>query len=353
MVTRLASMEDIRALARDKPDVSRAQIDALLQKHGFSASGSIQRLEGNFTNLTLNVETGTVGQVVLKIQFRQSRGFSLKAEYIATRALQSVDGVPVSGSLLFDGDGEPLPFQCLLIPYEPGEPGIGFYRGASRSMRLRLGALLGELLARVHNQTCPDPLRSEKTRDLRSWERTVRDTLFGDAALASSIEATLPELCDRLLFALDPAPEARILSGNVFLWGEPGLHNVLVENGGSLRITNVHDFQSAGWGTAKHDLQQVEGEAEAVAGPGSDHYEPGYVDAFRSSYRAAIEDPVATLSVEELKLLSIVKNIRGIRFFWDCGRLLHPRTPEFLGSAVSGLESLHGTASSTDETGGW
>lgn len=351
MVTRLASMEDIRALARDKPDVSRAQIDTLFEKHGFGASRSIHRLEGNFTNLTLNVETGKVGRVVLKIQFRQSRGFSLKAEFIATRALKSVDGVPVSGSLLFDGDGEPLPFQCLLVPQVPGESGVGYYKGASPPQRLRLGALLGELLARVHNQTCPEPLRSEKTRDLRSWERTVRDTLFGDAALASSIEATLPELCDRLLFALDPAPDARILSGNVFLWGEPGLHNVLVGNGGTLRITNVHDFQSAGWGTAKHDLQQVEG--EAAARPGSDHYEPGYVDAFRSSYRAAIEDPVATLSVEELKLLSIVKNIRGIRFFWDCGRLLHPRTPEFLGAAVSGLESLHGTASSTDETGGW
>lgn len=338
METRLASMEDIRALSCDKPDVSRAQIDALLQKHGFSASRSIQRLEGNFTNLTLNVETRSHGRIFLKIQFRQSRGFSLKVEFIATRALQAVDGVPVSGYLLFDGDGEPLPFECLLIPYEPGEPGIVFYRGASRSKRLRLGALLGETLARVHSQTCPEAVRSESTRDLASWKPIVRDALFGDAALASSIEATLPELWDRLLVVLDPVPEIRIGGRNVFLWGEPGLHNVLVENGRSLRITNVHDFQSAGWGTATHDLHQVEG--ETLARPDSDCYEPGYVEAFRSSYLAAIGKPLEPLSPDEEKLLEIVKNIRVIRFFWDCGRLLHPGTPDFLGAAMSNLESL-------------
>ncbi len=339
MVTRLASMEDIRALSDDKPDVSRAQIDAFLQKHGFSASGSIQRREGNFTNLTLDVETRSHGRIFLKIQFRHSRGFSLKTEYIATRALQAVDGVPLSGYLLFDGDGEPLPFECLLIPYEPGEPGIGFYRGASRSTRLRLGALLGETLARVHSQTCPQALRSENTRDLASWEATVGDALFGDAALASSIEAALPELWDRFLAALHPAPQVRLRGGSVFLWGEPGLHNVLVENGGSLRIANVHDFQSAGWGPPLRDLQQVEG--EAVARPGSDSHEPGYLEAFRSSYQAGIEKPVASLSAKEKRLFAAVENIRGIRFFWDCGRLLHPRTPDFLGAAVSGLESLH------------
>ena len=53
------------------------------------------------------------------------------------------------------------------------------------------------------------------------------------------------------------------------------------------------------------------------------------------------EKPVASqLSATEEKLLAIVKNLRGIRFFWDCGRLLHPRTPAFLGAAVSDLESL-------------
>ncbi|MDE3260175.1 MAG: aminoglycoside phosphotransferase family protein [Gemmatimonadota bacterium] len=339
METRLASMEDIRALSDDKPDVSRAQIDALLQKHGFSVSGSIQRLEGNFINLTLDVETRSHGRIFLKIQFRQSRGFSLKTEYIATRALQAVDGVPVSESLLYDGGGEPLPFECLLIPCEPGEPGIGFYRGASRSMQLRLGAFLGETLARVHSLTCPEVLRTESTRDLASWNFTVRDALFGDAALVSSIEATLPELWDRLLTVLKPAPEVRLTGRNVFLWGEPGLHNVLVENNGSLRIANVHDFQSAGWGTPALDLQQVEG--ESLAKPDSDCYEPGYVDAFRSSYQAVIGEPLAPLSPEEGKLLAVVKNARGIRFFWDCGRLLHPRTPDFLGAAVSDLERLH------------
>ncbi|MCE2440161.1 MAG: aminoglycoside phosphotransferase family protein [Candidatus Latescibacteria bacterium] len=331
-------MRDIRSLFRDKPAVSRARIDAFLEKHGFSTSRSVQRLDGNFTNLVLDVRTRSSGRVFLKIQFRQSRGFSLKTEFIATRVLQAAPGVPVSESIVYDGDREPLPFECLLIPREHGKPGVDYYRGASRAGRLRLGALLGETLARVHSQKCPKALRSENTGDLASWEATVRDAMFGDATLASSIEATLPELWDRLLAALHPAPEIRIGGGNVFLWGEPGLHNVFVDNGRSLRITNVHDFQSAGWGTATHDLKQVEG--ETVARPGSEYHEPGYLEAFRSSYQAAIEKPVAPLSAEEEKLLAIIKNIRGIRFFWDCGRLLHPRTPEFLGAAVSDLEGL-------------
>ena len=339
MGAELASMMEIRALFHDKPDVSRARIDALLEKHGFSSSLSIKRLDAtNFTNQIFLLDTLHHDCIILKTEFRQTSGFSLKNEFIATRALQSVPGVPVSESVVYDGDGNPLPFECLLIPREHGESGLSHYRGASRAQRLRLGAMLGETLARVHNQRCPEALQAENTRDLACWEGTVRDALCGDEALASAIETTLPELWKRLLAAMDPAPEARIRGGNVFLWGEPGLHNVLVEDGGSLRITNVHDFQSAGWGTAIHDLQQVEG--EAVAGPGSDHHEPGYLDAFRSSYRAAIEEPVAPLSAEEEKLLAVVKNIRGIRFFWDCGRLLHPRTPEFLGAAVGDLEGL-------------
>ena len=245
--------------------------------------------------------------------------------------------------MVYDGDGEPLPFECLLIPREvPGDSGLTHYEGASRAQRFQLAALLGEITgARAQSD---DVRKRFKPRIQGIWHRgrpPFRDALYGDVALASSLEATLPELWNRLLAALEPAPDVTIRGGNVFLWGEPGLHNVLVANGGSLRITNVHDFQSAGWGTAVHDLQQVEG--EAAAGPDSDHYEPGYLDAFRCSYRAAIEKQVATLTAEEEKLLAVVKKIRGIRFFWDCGRLLHPRTPEFLGAAVSGLESLKGT----------
>ena len=341
MVAELASMEDIRALSRNKLEVSRFDIDALLEKHGFSSSRTIQRLDGNFTNLTLDVETQAHGRVFLKMQFRRTRGFSLEAEFIATRALQAAADVPVSEFLVYDGDGEPLPFECLLIPHEPGEPGLGFYRGASRAQRLQLGVLLGETLARVHSQRCPEALQSENTRDLARWEGTVRDALFGDEALASSLAVTLPELWGRVQAAMERAPDVRIRGGNVFLWGEPGLHNMLVENGSSLRVANIHDFQSAGRGTAILDLQQVEG--ETLARPGSDYYESGYVDAFRSSYKAAVENPIAPLSTAEERVFSIVKNIRGIRFFWDCGRLLHPRTPDFLGAAVSDLESLKAT----------
>ena len=341
MVTRLASMKDIRALFLDKPDVTHAQIDAIFEKHGFSSSRSIRRLEEtNFTNQIFVVETRVHGRVILKIQFRQSLGFSLQTEFIATRALRGTAGVPVSESLVYDSDGEPLAFECLLISDEPGEPGLRYYLDASRSQRLRLGALLGQTVAHIHSQQCPDELQSLTERDLTSWEETIQDAMFGDEALVSSIAATLPDLWSRLLVATDPIPEVRVPGDNVFLWGEAGLHNVLVENGNSLRISNVHDFQSAGWGTAAHDLRQAEG--EYVVKPGSEHFEPGYVDAFRSSYNAVIKKPLTELSPVEEKILSIVTNLRGIRFFWDCGRLLHPKTPDFLSTAVSDIESLHG-----------
>jgi hypothetical protein len=116
MVAELASMRDLRALSHDKPEVSLVQIDTLLEKHGFNLSRTIQRLDGNFTNQILRVETRSNGRVFLKMQFRRTRGFSLKAEFIATRALQTAADVPVSESLVYDGGGEPLPFECLLIP---------------------------------------------------------------------------------------------------------------------------------------------------------------------------------------------------------------------------------------------
>ena len=340
MITRLASMKDIRALFRDKPDVTRGQIDALFEKHGFSSSRSIRRLETNFTNQIFQVETRAHGRVILKTQFRRSLGFSLKTEFVATRALRGVADVPVSESLVYDGDGEPFAFECLLIPCELGKSGLSYYLAASRAQRLQLGSLLGRTVAHVHRQQCPQELQSQKTRDLASWEVTIREAMFGDEVLASSLTATLPELWGRLLVATDPVPKVRVHGDNVFLWGEAGLHNVLVENGNALRISNVHDFQLAGWGTAAHDLRQAEG--EYVARPGSEHFEPGYVDAFRSSYNAVIEKPLMELSPVEEKVLSIIANLRGIRFFWDCGRLLHPKTPEFLGAAVSNIESLHG-----------
>ena len=339
MVTRLASMKDIRALFRDKPDVTRAQIDALFEKHGFSSSRSIRRLETNFTNQIFLVETRVHGRVILKIQFRRSLGFSLKTEFVATKALRGTAGVPVSESLVYDGDGES---ECLLIPCELGRSGLSYYLDASRAQRLQLGALLGQIVAHIHSQQCPDELQSQTERDLASWEETIREAMFGDEVLVSSMAATLPELWSRLLVATDPVPEVRVQGSNVFLWGEAGLHNVLVENGNSLRISNVHDFQSAGWGTAAYDLRQAEG--EYVARPGSEHFEPGYVDVFRSSYNAVIKKPLTKLSPVEEKVLSIVANLRWIRFFWDCGRLLHPKTPEFLSAAVSDIESLHGVA---------
>ena len=337
MVTRLASMKDIRALFRDKPDVTRAQIDALFEKHGFSSSRSIRRLETNFTNQIFLVETRAHGRVILKTQFRRSLGFSLKTEFVATKALRGTPGVSVSESLVYDGDGES---ECLLIPCELGKSGLSYYLDASRAQRLQLGALLGQIVARIHSQQCPDELQSQTERDLASWEETIQEAMFGDEVLVSSMAATLPELWGRLLVATDPVTEVRVHGDNVFLWGEVGLHNVLVENGNSLRISNVHDFQSAGWGTAAHDLRQAEG--EYVVKPSSEHFEPGYVDAFRSSYETVIEKPLMELSLIEEKILSIVANLRWIRFFWDCGRLLHPKTPDFLSAAVSDIEHLHG-----------
>ena len=54
MVAKLvSSMKDFHY----KPDISRAQIDALFEKHDFSVSRSVTRLESNITNLIFMVET--------------------------------------------------------------------------------------------------------------------------------------------------------------------------------------------------------------------------------------------------------------------------------------------------------
>ena len=79
--------------------------------------------------------------------------------------------------------------------------------------------------------------------DLTSWEETIWEALLGEEELASSVAATLPELSEKLLAAMDSLPKVKVHGGNVLLWGEAGLHNVLVENGSALRVSNVHDFQ--------------------------------------------------------------------------------------------------------------
>ena len=53
MAAKLASTKDIRALFHHKPDISRAQIDALFAKHDFSLSRSITHLESNCTNFSI------------------------------------------------------------------------------------------------------------------------------------------------------------------------------------------------------------------------------------------------------------------------------------------------------------
>ena len=78
MVAQLASQKDIHALFHHKPDISRAQIDALFEKHDFSVSRSITRLGSNCTNHVFMVETHAHGDVILKIQFRRVHGLSLK-----------------------------------------------------------------------------------------------------------------------------------------------------------------------------------------------------------------------------------------------------------------------------------
>ena len=171
--------------------------------------------------------------------------------------------------------------------------------------------------------------------------RAQIDALFAkhDFSLSRSI-THLESNCTNQVFMVETHPKVKVHGGNVLLWGEAGLHNVLVENGSSLRISNVHDFQSAGWGTAIYDLQQAEG--EYIAKPSSEHFETGYIDAFRSSYQTIIGEPPTESSAVEEKVLSIIKNLRQVRFFWDCGRLLHPKTPEYVGAAIADLESLHG-----------
>ena len=215
----------------------------------------------------------------LKIQFRQIRGWSLKTELVATRAFQDAAEVPLSESLVYDGGGEPLPFESLLIPREPGKSGISCYLDASRVQRLELGSLLGEKVAHVHGRPCPRELQSRNERDLTSWEETIREALFGDKVLASS-----------------------------------------------LAETGVHDRLQAG--------------GEYVHKPDSEHFEPGYLDAFQSSYERVLGRPRAGVSAVEEKVLAIVSNLRQVMFFRDCGLLLHPKTPRHMAAAVSDLESL-------------
>ena len=108
------------------------------------------------------------------------------------------------------------------------------------------------------------------TKDIRALfhhkpdiSRAQIDALFAkhDFGLSRSITC-LESNCTNQVFMIETHPKVKVHGGNVLLWGEAGLHNVLVENGSSLRISNVHDFQSKTpeyVGAAIADLESLHG----------------------------------------------------------------------------------------------
>ena len=336
------SRERLRRLSREEYPINAGQVQNILDNYRLGVLSTFRTVGGtNFPNTVIAVRATSGDGFILKIQTRAMPDWSLRQEHGAICALQGVDEVPVSEKCELDESRKILPFPYLVSNRLEGRQGELFFQQAPHELRLTLAEKLGDVTARIHERT-PPPGLPALPLDMRG----VEEALLGNVVLKQELEAQVPGFERRLRRAMGDLQYTGETGDEVMLKVEAGLHNLLVkQNGRSVRISGLFDFQAARRGPRITDLTKVEGSlaTHAARGPSCPSRHQGRcVEAMRQAYRGRCGfNP--EFDDETHLMLDVIGHARLVRYWWDCLEYLHPRNPLWIERVLLGLMRLGGS----------
>ena len=336
----IASMTTIRQILHENAfEISFDQVTAISEKHQLGAVQSFNLLQSGPMNSVFSVANQHCEAFILKVQYRRGIG-SLEADHYVTNLLSESTSLPVSSLCLLDISGDIIVHPYLVLNQLPGEGGRCFFESTDYAGRMRLSEILGAIVGVIHRQK---PKRADILRDncLSRWREAAEKAIKNDETLRQAIgcidSGFYPEF-DSLMasIAIAPTDEAPIL-----LWRDAVFHNLLVNpSRGNVEVTGICDFQFASYGHRIFDLLHVEGDFRRK--PREIYSHPGYVEQFYEGYGEA-GGMLNPLNPTHRILREIINKTGTISYWWNCGKVLHPNTPNWLKDILMGLRELSQT----------
>ena len=334
----LDTMATLRRLMREKFEISAEQVNGLLEKHGLGRMKAMASCEANLMNTVFDVTLEGGGGVILKVQHRPTPGWLLETEVETIQLLRQKTVLPVSDLCLLDVERDVIPHSVLISSKLPGTNGKAFFEGANLADRMALSERLGEVTEVIHGVEVPEGT-GLRINLLGEWRGVVQEALRGDATLRREIEEFYSGFFSQYDALMDAVDIQVIGEDPVLLWNEGIFASLLVERGGgTVRVTGVFDFQSAGYGSRVFDFTRVEGDFNRKQPPGV-YGHPEFVDCFYRGYEAA-GGRRERFEPFHYVILDVIRKARQVRYWWDCARFLHPKNPDCLADVLAGLRKL-------------
>lgn len=324
----------MRGIMNDKFDLQADQLSDILHKYDLGDVSGFEVGLGNFHNSVFGVSVADGRDVFLKVQHRPCTTQSLKADFWFVDFLRAQTDLPVMDLHILDEDQDVIPHPYILTGKMDGVNGLTFFEQAnSKPYRANLANQFGRILGMVHALVgdVPDELH---LLSLNDWRDMVDALVEGEFKV--ELEAFSQDRVAQLLHVMDGLAEVKIAETHHFLWGDPGFHNLLVDEQDG-RVLCVMDFESGGYGHGIFDLHRARSNVKR-RNPPEVYDDPRLIPAFEAGYASV--GMIHEQSELETVLWEIVFCARGLRWTWDHFSILPRQTPELFDRLLVALSKL-------------
>jgi len=188
----LDTMATLRQLFKERFEISKEQVHAILEPYDLGRVKAMESLESNLMNTVFDLSLEKGPNFILKVQHRPTPGWSLETEYEVIELLRQKTDLPVSEFCSLDVSERVIPHPYLLSSKLPGANGKTFFEAADVADQMALCERLGEITGMIHGVGAAKGL-GHGLSFLAQWRRVVVNALRGDAALQDEIEAFAPD----------------------------------------------------------------------------------------------------------------------------------------------------------------
>lgn len=238
---------------KDNFTISKETTKKILQKYNLGQFSTINEVKTGLINPVFVIN----GQYVLRINTKKDSQSKQKFEKEAfLYSLFSESDIPAPKCIAYDGSGEIVKEDYLLISYIEGKTLAKAFKKTNNETKYHLAHQLGEVARKIHSVDISEiSSRSDLFGNKESWNKTMESEFAEYFDLVKKKQLLSGQIIDDIEIVSRKFASLGDLSEKLSLiHGDFSCNNFQIRNG---EIVGVFDFEMAKLGDPYYDLQKL------------------------------------------------------------------------------------------------
>lgn len=238
---------------KDNFTISEDTVKKILRKYSFGQLSILEEIKTGLINPVFVINDQYVLRINTKKDFQSKQKFEKEA-FLYT--LLSKSDIPAPKCFAYDGSGEIIKEDYLLISYIEGETLTKAFKKAHKDTKYHLAYQLGEIAKKIHSVDISEiSTRSDLFGSREEWNKTAELEFTEYLNLVKNKRLLSQKVIEDIEAAANEFTSLGDLSEKVTLiHGDFSCNNFQVRNG---EIVGVFDFEMAKLGDPYYDLQKL------------------------------------------------------------------------------------------------